>query len=173
MTSCRKEQSQVSAVLSHDALDSSEKIKATLMELFPDKKIPVYMEANEVLLAVVEDFDSDRFLLVRSRGWDGLVKITRDGAEVTPPFSEVSIKQYGGIIDENGSRDDRSRTVSDHLGFWIPLSRTETLNLSADLIAPESVSVTLNYSTSAGWSGSINRTKESKNDQQDVHSNTH
>jgi hypothetical protein len=141
--------------VSHDAFHSIESIKNTLRQVFPDKEIPIYKATDNILLGVVEDFDSNRFLLVGAHGWMGSWEITRNDTEVNPPFEEETVDQYGGIVDETGSHEDRSRIHSGHLGFWIPLSGNETFSIVADLEAPEAAHVKLTYSPKNGWEGSI------------------
>ena len=106
-------------------------------------------------MAVVQDFDADRFLLVRAHGWVGSATITCDGVELAPPFEEEKIELYGSLVDDAGRHEDRSRTASDYLGIWIPLERDETFRLDAYLESPEAVHVTLNYNPKEGWSGAI------------------
>jgi hypothetical protein len=153
--SCRERHSDPVAVQPHNALDSAETIRATLKRIFPGKPIPIYEVSDRILLAVVQDFDADRFLLVRAHGWIGSMVITRDDAKLEPPFEKLTIEQYGSIVDATGTHEDLSRTYSDDLGIWIPLKRSESLDLVADLEGPEAAVVKLAYKPDQGWSGSI------------------
>lgn len=160
LSSCSERLSEPVAVQPHNALDSAETIRATLNRIFPGKPIPIFEVSDKILLAVVQDFESDRFLLVRAHGWVGSIVITRNGAKLEPPFEKFTIEQYGGIVDDAGARDDLSQKYSGDLGMWIPLMRGDSLDFIADLDGPDAAVVKLSYKPGLGWSGSIKLKRE-------------
>ena len=146
-------------IFAHDAVDTSEGVRKTLEEVFPDGSIPIYHLEKDLFIGVVEDFKNNRILLIRPLQWDGEIEIKRNGKLISLPLEELTIKIYGGLVTEFGTEEDRSETHEFSLGYFIPLTEKDSFALSAELLPPVHCTITVSRSPREGWHYTVMRKK--------------
>lgn len=142
-------------IFSHDAIETIENVRKTVEEVFPDGSIPIYHIEKDLVIGVAEDFKNDRILIIRPDGWDGELEIKCNGELIAPPFEELKIKIHGRLITESGTEEYKNETHEVTLGYLIPLTKKDSLALSAELIHPAHCSLTVSYTSLEGWTYTV------------------
>lgn len=144
-------------VLPFDAFDTYENTKNAFIDIFGAEKVVIYERKKDLIIGVVEDFNNERFLLIKVLSWDGEISVKVNNQKVELEdiiLDEKKAEIYGRHIETEQQKETENRELryDVSLGGWVKHNGSQKLSMEVDLVSPEKLQFRIVYIPESGWS---------------------